>query len=42
MPMCDHLFLSCLLTEINETLHNNNTIPVVYAHQTCDLFGKIT
>ena len=34
MAMCDKLFLSCLKTEINETLYNSNTTPVVDAHKT--------
>ena len=32
--VCDQLFLSCLQTEINETLYNSNTTPVVDARQT--------
>ena len=34
MAMCDKLFLSCLQTEINETLYNSNTTPVVDARKT--------
>ena len=32
--VCDQLFLSCLPTEINETLYNSNTTPVVDALKT--------
>ena len=33
MAMCDQLFLSYLQTEINETLYNSNTTPVLEAYE---------
>ena len=39
--VCDQLFLSCLPTEINETLYNSNTIPVVDARRTISQIPRI-